>query len=372
MAKASEQAFSGARLRLARIFQGMTQAELGERVSVTHQFIGFLEGGHKQPSKLLVEALGEACDFPSDFFFGPLIDEFRDEDCHFRRRQTTAAIVRAGVLAHGTLFGQLVRFLDANVSLPKVSVPEIRLRSRDDIERAAERCRMQWGLGIDVPIKSMVRALENAGIVVTCFEGGTDKVDAFSRSGGRGVVVLNTDKRSATRRRFDIAHETCHLVAHGGMVTGDEEREREADQFASALLMPRAGLVPEFPRMRRLDWTALFRLKERWGVSVAALVRRAYDLRLLNAMQYQRAYKYMSAQGWRKGEPQEPTPEEPELVRLATDTLAEQGFYAETMAELLTWSTATLARVSGVTMPTRPAPPAGSSGVVIPLARRTG
>lgn len=356
MAGAPSQAdFCPSRVRLARAFNGWTQADLGEQVGVTHQYIGYLETGHKLPTALTVEAIGDATGFEKSFFFAPLVDEFRDEECHFRRRTTTPVSVRTRVLAHGTLFGMLVSYIDNVLNLPADDVPAVRAKDVEDIEQAAERCRMQWGLGRDLPVKNLTRAVERAGVVVTRFEGSTTKIDAFSRGGKRSVVILNTEKDAPCRARFDLAHETGHLVMHGGRTTGDAETEKEADRFASAFLLPRAGFVREFPRGPRIDWPALFRLKKRWGASVGAQVRRAYDLRLIDAAQYQRAYKYIAAQGWLKGEPDEPEPEKPELVSLSLEEI--EKHYKTSPLEVCTrlrWRPAVFEKVAGVRLPEQP------------------
>jgi len=370
MAQDPDRSFSGARLYHARAFAGLSQTELGERIAVSHQFIAYLEKGHRQPTSEVVDALGEVCGFLPSYFYGPPLEEFRDEECHFRRRSTTPIMVRSRVLAHGTLFGQLVRYLDKRLSLPPPNVPSVRAKIPEEIERAAERCRMEWGLGRDLPIDSMTRALENAGVVVTRLHGDAEKVDAFSRLGRRPIVVLNTDKGSASRSRFDAAHECGHLVLHGGMVTGDPEHENEADRFASALLMPRTGFVREFPRST--EWPELFRCKKRWKVSVAAVVRRAYDLRLIDAIQYQRAYKYISAKGWRKGEPDEPVPEIPEMIQIAITLLRKTGTTERDLAGALGWTIATFLRVSGVQVVDEPAEEEPSTmGKVIRLVAGT-
>jgi Zn-dependent peptidase ImmA (M78 family) len=63
-------------------------------------------------------------------------------------------------------------------------------------------------------------------------------------------------------------------------------------------------------------------LKRRWKVSAAAIVVRAYGLRLIDAVTYRRAFQYMSAQGWRtNGEPYEPEFQEPELLSTAMKRL---------------------------------------------------
>lgn len=342
-------AFCGSRLRVARNFNGWSQAELGRRVSVTHAFIAYLEGGSKQPTPLLVDALAAVTGFREDFFFASELDEFTDEECHFRRRASTPASLRRRVLAQGTLFGQLVGHLDDVLALPSPAVPTTVARSRDDIERAAERCREKWGVGRDLPIKNLTRAVERAGVVITRFHGFTTKVDAFSRKGRRSVIVLNTDKDSASRTRFDLAHECGHLAIHVGRATGDVETEKEADYFASALLLPRAGLVREFSRAARIDWDAVFRLKQRWRVSAAALIRRAFDVGLVDAAQYQRAYKHMAFRGWLKGEPAEFDEETPELVALAISELDRTcKVPPRALCRTLRWRHATFERVTGM------------------------
>jgi Zn-dependent peptidase ImmA (M78 family)/DNA-binding XRE family transcriptional regulator len=351
MARRSEQVVSGSRLRLARAFAGLSLAELEKRVGVSHQFLSDLETEQKKPTELLVEVIAEVCGLLPAFFYGPALDEFRDEECHFRRRQSTPVAVRSRVLAHGSLFAQLVHYCDSNLSLPAINIPSIRVRDREEIERAAERCRAEWGLDRDLPVKNMTRTIERAGVVVTRFEGAAEKVDAFSRGARRPVVVLNTDKGSTSRTRFDMAHECGHLVMHGGLVTGDPDREKEADSFASALLLPRTGFVREFPRTPRLDWPGLFEFKKRWGVSVAAIVRRAYDLRLIDAVRYQSAYKYMSMKGWHKGEPAEPPPESSEILPIAMKALRRQGIKERDLAGILGWTTETFTRVTGVQVP---------------------
>jgi Zn-dependent peptidase ImmA (M78 family) len=45
-------------------------------------------------------------------------------------------------------------------------------------------------------------------------------------------------------------------------------------------------------------------LKVRWGVSIQSLVRRAFDLNIINQWQKQRLFEQIGAKGWRTREPE--------------------------------------------------------------------
>jgi len=343
------QGFSGQRLRLARVFNGLSQAELGGRVDITHASISQAENGLRQPSPQVVDRLAITLGFDRSFFFMGQPTEFRDEECHFRRRKTTPLNVRNRILVTGTLFNELLALLEASVRLPVYNVPSVRATTPEEIEAAAERCREVWGLGIGAPIKNVARALERAGIVIARFAASAGKVDAFSRAGDRGVIVLNTDKGSTSRARYDKSHEAGHLVMHAGVDAIAADLEADANRFASAFLMPRAAFAREFPRPGggriRFD-EPLIKMKERWRTSLGAIVRRAHDLKLITAAQYEAAFKTYYARHLHRGEPAEPPDEPPELVPLAFDVLEQQGVTKKDVALRLGWTPSVLARVA--------------------------
>jgi Zn-dependent peptidase ImmA (M78 family) len=108
---------------------------------------------------------------------------------------------------------------------------------------------------------------------------------------------------------------------HSGIQTGTEETEAAADRFAGAFLLPRGAFAREF-RTSPFSWNHVFELKKRWKASAAAIVKRAYDLRLIDAVDYRQSFKYMSARNWRKGsEPSEPEFKGPELLSKALGSL---------------------------------------------------
>jgi Zn-dependent peptidase ImmA (M78 family)/transcriptional regulator with XRE-family HTH domain len=338
----------GARIRLARTFRDLTLQELSVKVASSPTALSQIENGKKQPRTDLLEAIAGVLGFEPDFFFESVVDEFTEAECSFRKRTTTPERDKKRVLAHGTLFGEVVRYLNETLALPEFDVPNLPVENAIDVEMAAERCRIHWKLGIDAPILRVARVLERAGVVVTQFEGETKKVDAFSRYGQVCVIVLNTAKGSTSRGLFDIAHETGHLVMHRMGKSNTPEREAQADLFASAFLLPRQGFSRDFTAMRKLDWPHLLELKRHWRVSAAALIRRAFDLRLIDAAEYRRLNAARMARGYHRGEPAEPTAEPPELLRMSFSSLErKKGEAAYAVAKKLHWSAATLEAVVG-------------------------
>jgi Zn-dependent peptidase ImmA (M78 family) len=311
--------FHGDKLRLGRLLAGLSLDELGGLIATSRQFVHQLETGAKEPTEEMRNALAAALEVTPAFFASPAINPVREEDCHFRRLASAPRGLVAQTVARGTALEALVDALERHVRLPVVDFPEeARPASQDAIERIAETARQHWGLGLDGPITSMTRVVENAGAVVVQFDDLTDRIDALSMARRRPIIVRSTAKVAGARLRFDLAHEAAHLIMHQGVVTGDSITEGEAHRFAGAFLIPRAAFAREFPRSRRaLDWNALFAMKLRWKVSVRAIARRGFDLGFIDAAQYRTANIHLMKTGQAKTERYDDrvTVEEPELLR---------------------------------------------------------
>lgn len=358
--------FRGERLKLAREFRGLTQENLADAVAASPTLVRYCEYGKKRdPATDLVEAFGTVLGFEPEFFYAPMQDVFRDEECSFRHRRTTPQKTKTQVRAHATLIAMVVEKLRGAFRFPKLNVPALPASSPAEIEDAAERCRIHWNLGVSGPLLHVGRAAEHAGIFIVPHLAQSEKVDAFSRRGKTTVIFLNQAIKSTSRWNFDIAHECGHIVMHQKMVTGDIETEAGADRFASAFLMPRRAFEREF-RSKPFSWNFVFELKRRWQASAAAIIRRAYDLHLVDAVTYRRAYQYMSAQGWRtQGEPHEPTFQQPELLSMALSSLGKKvDLTIEELRSELHFTPKTFEEITGITIP---ATPRQTRGDVLPF-----
>ncbi len=341
--------FNGQRLRLARVFRGLTQSEVAGEVAASSALISQLENGGRDPSAELLEALSHVLGFDPDFFAERTEDEFKEDECNFRRRRTTPERLQKRLLAHGSLLGIVIRYLAKNLDLPAYAVPEMRVANHEDIERAAETCREKWGVPTDEPVSGLGRLLERAGIVLSRLKLESEDIETFSRFGVVSVIEVDTTKQNGSRALFDMAHELGHGAMHRGMRTGNTETEEQADYFAAAFLLPRTAFRREFWTGGRLDWNYLLQLKRRWRTSVATIVSRAYDLAIIDAATYRRARKYMYAEGWAHGEPDEPEVEKPELLEAALGALQKKtGAGVREIAAALHWKPTTFESVTGV------------------------
>ncbi len=95
----------------------------------------------------------------------------------------------------------------------------------------------------------------------------------------------------------------------------NREVESEAWAFAAELLLPETAMRSEL--VPPLTITTFARLKPRWGVSIAALIRRAYELNIITKRQYHYLSQQMSALGYRAREPKnlDVPVEKPRLLR---------------------------------------------------------
>ena len=117
-------------------------------------------------------------------------------------------------------------------------------------EEVAAQVRKYWDIGTG-PIKDLQYLLEKNGIIVTGFDTNEDKIDAFSQRtivAGNDIyfIAVALGNRPEGRIRFDMAHELGHILLHPWSedleaITKDEfkARERQANMFASAFLLPR-------------------------------------------------------------------------------------------------------------------------------------
>ena len=323
--------FVPGRLRLARLARGWTLRELAERIETTSSAVGQFEKGTARPSSRTLSRLTMVFRVPPSFFALPEPPAVDLNRCHFRRRRSTTKTERIRVLAKGALQLDLAEYLTRHVNFPDEQLSPLKVEATAglDLEEFARSLRGVWGLGRG-PIANMAHVMESRGAFIVTVQEHSKRLDAFSSWVDQRPVVFITAEKAPSRRRWDLAHELGHLLMHPVALAGDHSHEKQADTFAGAFLLPRDPFERECPK--RLVWPHLIELKKRWGVSLAAMVKRAYHLGIYSEATYRRAFVRLSQLGWREQEPMEPAPEKPIVLQKALQLLRGSGHSMEQLA----------------------------------------
>lgn len=350
-------AFDPARLTQARFAAGLSKAKLAELVGVTPAAIGQYESRVVTPRRDLLPVLARELDVPVDYFAtGRPIGRVDGSEAHFRSLRSTTARDRSKAIAFIEQVWELTFALEKKVRFPDVDLPVVDRQQADPVS-AAQALREHWGLGVK-PVKHLVALAESHGIVVsllTLANADVARVGAFSTSRlARPVIVVTPERaKSVFVYRFTVAHELGHLLLHGEAVPGDQQQEREADQFAAEFLTPRSQIVSLLPRTVNLS--RLDELSRHWGVSVDSLLLRMKETGTVSDASIRRGYQKLNqlrSSSLDAPEPVNAYPGEVPSMLAEAARLADQiGFAQVDFARELRWHPARVREVLGVDDP---------------------
>jgi Zn-dependent peptidase ImmA (M78 family)/DNA-binding XRE family transcriptional regulator len=292
---------NGERLRQARELCGFTQKRLAELVEVEQPLIAYIEGGQKQPSDRLLDAIALATGFPPPFFKQTSAPDFPAGSLLFRAHASVAKLKRAQAHRYAQVLFEAAAKMERGIKTLPLRLPRVMMPAAD----AARIARSELGLSPDRPIPNVIHVLEKGGILVLALPVPLESRDAFSGWAGvesaKPVIVVSAGK-SGDRLRFSVAHELGHLTMHRGWQGDPKELESQANAFAAEFLLPEEGI--RYDLVPPITLTSLASLKQKWGVSIQALIRRAKDLEIISVRQYRYLFEQLSARGWRLQEPQ--------------------------------------------------------------------
>lgn len=280
----------------------MSQDALAQQAQVSKMAISKYEREEDIPSSGVLLRLSAALQMPVEFFFRP--PAARVQLQAFRKRSSLGAKEQEAVMAQ--IQEWLERYLEVEEILQEdqspVSLPKFQVSSLDDIENAALELRRLWNLGDDA-IENLMELLEDQKIKVGLVDG-FDDFNACTFQAGESPVIVTKLGQSGDRQRFNLAHELGHLVLQVGQ---DMSVEKAAHRFAGAFLVPAENARRELGAQRsNLDFSELYLLKHKYGLSMQAWVSRARDLHIIDENTAERLFRAFSAKGWRKIEPGEP------------------------------------------------------------------
>jgi len=321
---------------LARECRGLVQSELAARIGMSQARLSRIEAGLYPPSPDDIEKLSHVLRFPESFFFqterryGLGVNDF-----YHRKRTKLATRSLDAIHARVEVIRLHVRRLLRSAELkPSYAMPDrIDLEATEQTpEDAARAVRATWNVPRG-PIESVVACLEGAGGIVIRVDFDTRLLDAVSRwlPDMPPLFIVNRSIPS-DRERYTLAHELGHLVLHA---SPHPEMEIEANRFASEFLMPEAEIKAS---LYDLSLAKLGSLKRYWKVSMAALIRRGFDLGTITERRYRSLNIQLSRAGYKLREPAETDPprEETTLMEgLIEFHIRELSFAIEELATYL-------------------------------------
>lgn len=324
--------FNPSRLKLARTRRQLTIKSLAEKVGLSTRAVSDFEKEKcvYQPTENTINAFSKALNYPTSFFFlDEVIDEVRVEDVSFRSLKSMKASQQHAAIGAGSIGIMLNDYLNSRFDLFDVNVPDL---SGIEPEIAASMIRSEWGLGSQ-SISSVISLLERHGVRVFALDEQTLAVDAFSFwKEGVPYVFLNTQK-SGERSRFDAAHELGHLILHRNEIPQGKDIEKEADRFASFLLMPRDTVLPLSGHYYTIQ--DILKLKKNWKVSAMALIVQMKTVGVLSEWQYKSLIIEASKMGLRTKEIDGIPRETSKLIQNIIESLKSKGISVSDIANEL-------------------------------------
>lgn len=319
------------RLEQALTFRGLTKGKLAGLIGVAPSTVTKWCKGDQFPEAETFERLATILEVEAEWLTRPLLPAvsaplFRSNASALKAARSKLDIRAEWAQEICALFADHVDYPTLN--LPKRNFKAVEEITKADIEEAAEECRQLWQLGRS-PIQDLALAAESAGIIVSREETGIATIEGLSCWSsvlGLPIVLLSADKANGFRSRFDLAHEIGHLILHKGLPESDDPeeyklKEKQAHYFAGAFLLPAETFANEVRTPPSLD--SLLIIKQRWGVSVGAMIMRLYALRIISDQEKDNLFKRRSARWGAKAEPYDEKwePEKPRLLRRTVELL---------------------------------------------------
>jgi len=344
----------GRRVAELRRLLVLTQKELSSLSGIGPSHLSCIERRKAELTPAAIQRICSATATPTSFFHYRT-PPYRAEDINFAKNSQVNAKGRDFVIQAFTEIERISAVLaGAPVRLQHVGIPVAEHRdihSEHDLDLLAGDIRRAYHLDSDAPIGNVTRMMEQAGIAIASISApcGNDALleghcgmSHWATRSPRASVGFVTGM-AGDRQRFTLAHEFGHIVLHSRRtVSQPNQREREADYFAGALLLPRGCAQEAIAQSLTLD--GYLPIKVKFGIPLPAIFTRAQRLGLIPRDRQRSLMTQLCSRGWQNKEPLDLGCESPlllhtELVALhgAHPYLAASSALGVSPALLQTW-----------------------------------
>jgi Zn-dependent peptidase ImmA (M78 family)/DNA-binding XRE family transcriptional regulator len=275
------------RIRSFRDQAGLSQEELGKRISVTRQTLAAWESDDRAPTVAQLALIARALDVPLALL---LTDEPEPETTLLFRADDPDGLTPA-------LRSLLSKRVADYACVEKLAhergvLPESRPLDDDAdghfVEQTASHVRSWLGMRETTPLGDVLSLLEDRGLKLICYPLG-EKMAGFSAYTEKwGAVIVVNASEPTERQCFTALHELGHLIFHRAEYTRPQHskarhdpREKAANQFAGAVLLPEDVVKFELYPYRNRRWIPeplLLDIKRRYWVSMRTVLIRAHQV----------------------------------------------------------------------------------------------
>ena len=292
----------GYRVKAARDAKGWTQDQLTQGLGLNdRQSVSDIENGKRalKPEELL--ELSDLLDRDIEYFIDPFAVAGEAQFSWRAAPEVPEDSLDGFELKAGLWIGLLRWLREQQNSQTSVLKRALRLSAQSSFEDAQERAESlaaELDLGV-IPAESLIDKIERELDIPVLFVDTVEAEDGKSISGATchleemGVIVINRNETEA-RRFYDLAHELFHALTWDVMKPDHRESnsvedrnkkkriEQLADNFAAALLMPRASLDKLIDHDRQDDIAHLCEVAALLRVSPVALAWRLFNLQRID------------------------------------------------------------------------------------------
>lgn len=322
-------------LQLLRESRAMSSSQLAKAIGVSPATMSKIEHGFAPVDEDRLSRIAETLDYPTGVFaWSDEVYGFGSSVFYHRKQQSLPQTTLRSIQAQVNLTRMRLERLSRSIEIDaRFDVPVLDTAEIGGPAAAARAVRAMWSVPMG-PIRNLAAILERAGIVIIPADLQSQKISAISippLDGAPHLMFVNS-KQPADRERFTLAHELAHLVLHGEAIA-PETAEFEADEFAAEFLMPSAEIRTQ---LKGISLQRAAQLKMVWRVSMAALIRRARDLGVIDDARYRSLNVQISQRGWRLTEPAPIERDVPSVMRnIVRVHLDEHEFSLEQLAQVV-------------------------------------
>lgn len=329
------------RLKNARKLAGMSQDELVSAMDgfVKKTSIAKYERAEMMPDSSVVLAISQALGLLPGYFLREFNVSIQKPE--FRKKKKLSVKELASI--EQKVMSSLEDYLELEELAGRADIFErplmnLSIQNAEDVEIAAETLLHDWKLGLK-GISNVFNVLEANGIRL--IEIPTDEsFDGTSTYANNQIPLIVCNKNyPVERKRLTVLHELGHLLLNFSKEISSDEKRKEnlCFRFGAALLMPRDCVFKEIGKKRHeLPLAELIIFKERYGLSVHAIIRRALELDIINESYYRSWHIKYNSNKKEEGWGHYPVIEKPgRFDQLMLRAIAEQVISVEKAAELV-------------------------------------